>query len=183
VKAALAALLVWAAACSDKPADVSPAVANTAAGEIRLTGRVVDGASILPPKNETALTTKLEALERSTSDQVVVVTLPSLNSAKIEDVSLALGRGWKVGSADKDNGILLVVAPRERHVRIEVGYGLEGLLTDERAGAIIREMLPKFRAGDMPGGIELGVDRIQSILLSDRARPRYLNEVRRKAAA
>ena len=183
MKVVLAALLLFTAACGEKPSDVYPAVADTAAGEVRLTGRVVDGANLLSTEKKLALSSKLASLEAASSDQLVVVTLPTLNGAKIEDVSLGLGRKWKVGHADKDNGVLLVVAPNERQVRIEVGYGLEGLLTDDRAGTIVREMLPKFRAGDLPAGIELGVDRIQSILLSDPVRPRYLNEVRRKAAA
>ena len=183
MKAVLAALMLFTAACGEKSADVSPAVANTAAGEIQLTGRVVDNANLLTPEKKLALTSKLVALENETSDQLVVVTLPDLKGAKLDVVAQSLGNGWGIGRADIDNGVLLVVAPKERQVRIQVGYGLEGLLTDQRAAVVVREMLPKFRAGDLPAGIELGVDRIQSVLLSDRVRPRYLNEARRKAAA
>ena len=150
---------------------------------LKLTGRVVDAANILSAPVEAELTNNLAELERATTDQLVVVTLPSLNGKSIEDLGLELGRGWKVGRADIDNGVLLVVAPKERKVRIEVGYGLEALLTNARAGAIVRDMLPKFRSNDLAGGVVLGVSEIEQLLKNDRKRPRYLNEARRRAAA
>ena len=150
---------------------------------LKLTGRVVDAANILSAPVEAELTKGLAELERTTTDQLVVVTVPNLQDKSIEDVGLELGRGWKIGRADIDNGVLLVVAPNERKVRIEVGYGLEALLTDARAGAIIREMLPKFRSNDPAGGIRVGVSEIEQLLKSDRKRPRYLNEARRRMAA
>jgi uncharacterized protein len=96
-------------------------VAHTAAGDIALTGRVVDQAGIILPADEQRLTQQLARLERETTDQVVIVTLPSLNGEAIEKVGLALGNGWGIGQADTDNGVLLLVAPHDRKVRIEVG--------------------------------------------------------------
>jgi uncharacterized protein len=151
----------------------------TAAGPAKplqaLTGRVVDRADILPARAEAELAARLGALEKGTTDQLVVVTVPSLEGEPIEDVGLRLGNGWKIGQKDLDNGVLLVVAPNERRVRIEVGYGLEGLLTDERAAQILKEqVLPSFAKGDMERGISDGVGAIVATLESDRARPRCL---------
>ena len=130
-----------------------------------LTGRVVDQASILSNNDESRLTSKLSDLESKTSIQLVVVTLPSLRGRPIEDWGLALGRTWGIGQKGKDNGILLVVAPNDRELRIEVGYGLEGTLPDATADAIIRNVIvPPFKAGDMAGGISDGVNAIISAL-------------------
>src|ERR1700736_726173 len=95
-----------------------------------LTGRVVDEAGLLDAAARTALTESLAALEQKTTDQLVVVTLKSLQGTSIEDYGYQLGRRWQIGQKDKNNGVLLIVAPNERKVRIEVGYGLEGTLTD-----------------------------------------------------
>lgn len=122
-----------------------------------LTGRVVDQANILPPPSEAKLSKMLEVHERETSNQVVVVTVPDLQGQTIEDYGVALGRHWGIGSEDRDNGVLLIVAPDDRKVRIEVGYGLEGALTDATAHRIIqKEILPRFRDGAMGEGIEAG---------------------------
>lgn len=111
-------------------------------------------------------------MERTTSDQLVVVTLPSLEGRPIETWGLELGNGWGVGQDKLDNGVLLIVAPNDRKVRIEVGYGLEGLLTDARAKDIIdAQLLPSFRENDLVGGIQKGVDAIIKVLESSRARP------------
>jgi uncharacterized protein len=155
-------------------------VAHTAAGDIALTGRVVDQAGIILPADEQRLTQQLARLERETTDQVVIVTLPSLNGEAIEKVGLALGNGWGIGQADTDNGVLLLVAPHDRKVRIEVGLGLEGLLTDARAAKIIEMMLPSFRAGKPAEAIERGVGEISILLRSDLHRPQ---RVQRKIAA
>lgn len=126
-----------------------------------LTGHVVDRAEILSPAAESALSARLEAHETATSNQIVVVTLPDLMGRTIEDWGLMLGRGWGIGQAEKNNGIVFLIAPNERELRIEVGYGLEGDLTDAAAGAIIRnEIVPHFKAGDMEAGITAGVDAI-----------------------
>ncbi len=131
----------------------------------QLTGRVVDEAGLLSPEREQALSAKLEALENNTTDQVVVVTLASLNGYDIADYGYRLGRHWGIGQKGKDNGVLLIVAPNERKVRIEVGYGLEGVLTDAKSSRIIQNrILPAFKRGDFSGGIEAGVDAIVSVL-------------------
>ena len=130
-----------------------------------LTGRVVDAAGILRPEAEISLDQKLAALERTSSDQLVVATLPSLQGTDIADFGYQLGRSWGLGQGKLNNGALLIVAPEERKLRIEVGYGLEGTLTDALSSVIIQQaILPKFKAGDMPAGIEAGVDAIVSVL-------------------
>jgi uncharacterized protein len=123
--------------------------------------RVVDQANVLKPQTREQLTRMLEAHERKSSDQVVVVTLPSLGGRDIAEIGLQLGRAWKLGTKQNSNGALLIVAPKDREVRIEVGYGLEGRLTDALSADIIQNrILPRFRAGDIPGGITSGVDAI-----------------------
>lgn len=130
-----------------------------------LTGRVVDDAHLLNAGTAEAITNKLAALEQKTGDQLVVVTLPSLQGYEIEDYGYQLGRAWGIGQKGKNNGAILVVAPNEHRVRIEVGYGLEGILTDAVSRVIIENaILPRFRANDYAGGISLGVDDIIQVL-------------------
>ena len=126
-----------------------------------LTGRVVDAANILPPDIETQLTAKLDGLEQQTGRQLVVATIPSLDGYEISDYGYRLGRHWGIGDKERNDGVLLIVAPNDRQVRIEVGYGLEPVLTDGLSFLIINDViLPKFKAGDMPGGIVDGTDAI-----------------------
>ena len=126
-----------------------------------LTGRVVDLAQVLPAEVAASLANDLEAHETKTSNQVVVLILPSLEGEPIESFSHLVSTTWKLGQKGTDNGVLLLIALRERKVRIEVGYGLEGTLTDLRSAHIIRqEIVPHFRAGDLPGGIVHGVQAI-----------------------
>jgi uncharacterized protein len=133
-----------------------------------LTGRVVDDANIFDPAARAALEQKLADLETKTSDQLVVVTLKSLQGTSIEDYGYQLGRQWKIGQKDSNNGVLLIVAPNERKVRIEVGYGLEGTVTDAISRLIIENgIVPRFRANDIPGGINRGVDDVISVLSGD----------------
>jgi uncharacterized protein len=133
-----------------------------------LSGRVVDEAGILDQATRTALTDKLAALEAKTTDQLVVVTLKSLQGTSIEDFGVQLGRRWRIGQKDKNNGVLLIVAPSERKVRIEVGYGLEGTLTDAVSRLIIENaIIPRFRANDFVGGVTRGVDDIIQVLTGD----------------
>jgi uncharacterized protein len=133
-----------------------------------LTGRIVDGANLLAPDVRQRLDDKLKAHEDRTSDQVVVATLPSLQDITIEDFANGLFRHWQLGQKAKNNGVLLIVAPKERKVRIEVGYGLEGALTDALSKVIITTAIaPKFKTGDFAGGIEAGVDAILTILAGD----------------
>lgn len=133
-----------------------------------LTGRVVDQARLLSPEREAALTEKLAALERDTTDQVVVVTVDSLQGREIEDYGYQLGRTWGIGQKEGDNGVLLIVAPNEKKVRIEVGYGVEGVMTDALAALIIHDqILPAFRNGGFERGIEQGTDAIIAQLRLD----------------
>lgn len=133
-----------------------------------LTGRVVDGANLLSSEAHQRIAAKLKAYEDKTSDQVVVATVPSLQGIGIEDFANGLFRFWKLGQAKTNNGALLLVAPSERKVRIEVGYGLEGALTDALSKVIITTAVaPKFKTGDFAGGIEGGVDAILNILSGD----------------
>jgi uncharacterized protein len=126
-----------------------------------LSGRVVDEANIIPAPVEAELTAKLERLEATTHHQVVVATIKDLKGYEIEDYGYQLGRAWKIGDAKLDDGAVLIVAPSARKVRIEVGYGLEPVLTDAFSSLIIqRRIIPKFKEGDMPGGIVAGVDAI-----------------------
>jgi len=126
-----------------------------------LTGRVVDDAHVLSPEIQADLTAKLAALEAKTGRQLVVVTLPSLQGYDIEDYGYQLGRAWGIGQKDKDTGVLFIIAPSERKVRIEVGYGLEPVLTDALSSVILQEqVLPKFRSGDIAGGVVAGTDAL-----------------------
>lgn len=132
----------------------------------KLTGRVVDAADILPPEVEARIAAKSEAIEKQTTAQLVVATVPSLDGYEIEDYGYRLGRTWGIGQkrdgkGNGDNGVILLVAPNDRKVRIEVGYGLEPVLTDALSSVIIqRAIIPEFRAGNMPAGVEAGFDAI-----------------------
>jgi uncharacterized protein len=126
-----------------------------------LTGRVVDDAHILSDRARATLTSTLKAHEDATTDQIVVLTVPGLGGADIESYANTVFHTWKLGQKGKDNGVLVVVVPNERKMRIEVGYGLEGTLPDGAAGEIIRTwMTPAFKAGDYDKGIEDGVAAI-----------------------
>jgi uncharacterized protein len=133
-----------------------------------LTGRVVDGAHLLDAATTSSITTKLAALEQKNGTQLVVVTLPSLQGYEIEDYGYQLGRSWGIGQKGKNNGALLIVAPNEHRVRIEVGYGLEATLTDAVSRLIIENaILPRFRVNDYAGGISRGVDDLIQVLSGD----------------
>jgi uncharacterized protein len=124
-------------------------------------GRVVDRAGILASVDRAAIAAKSEALERATAHQLVVVTIPSLGGHAIEDYANALGNYWGIGRRGINDGVLILVAPNERKVRIEVGKGLETVLTDPEAGRIIdKAMLPAFRSNHFASGIEAGVDGV-----------------------
>jgi len=138
-----------------------------------LTGRVVDNAQLLSPATEQRLTDELAQLEATTGRQVVVATLPDLQGYEIEEYGYQLGRAWGVGSKERNDGALLIVAPSERKVRIEVGYGLEGVLTDALSSVIIQTaILPQFRQGNFEQGIVDGTDQLvrQLSLPDDEAR-------------
>jgi uncharacterized protein len=133
-----------------------------------LTGRVVDAANILKPEERAAIEAKLKAYEDKTSDQVVVATVTSLDGTSVEDYANRLFRHWQLGQKKNNNGALLLVAPNERKLRIEVGYGLEGALTDALSKVIITTAIaPQFQKGNFAGGIDAGVDAMLSILTGD----------------
>jgi uncharacterized protein len=135
-----------------------------------LTGRVVDQAKILSPLTSADLERKLADLGRKSGIQLVVATVPSLGGEEIEPYANELFRSWKLGEANKNNGVLLLVAPKERRVRIEVGYGLEGTLTDAVSSIIISNAIaPRFKAGDFNAGTTRGVDDIITALTTDSA--------------
>jgi uncharacterized protein len=135
-----------------------------------LTGRVVDEAGLLSAADKAALETDLEAFEAKSTDQIVVVTVKSLGGYPIDEFGTMLGRKWGIGQKGKDNGVLIIVAPNERKVRMEVGRRLEPLLPDGRAGSIIRETItPTFRRGDFPAGIKAGVAEVKAVLTGDQA--------------
>ena len=143
-----------------------------------LSGRVVDDAHVLSAVQKAELTDKLKALEDKTTRQLVVVTVPSLQGDEIEDYGYRLGRAWGIGQKGENNGTLFIIAPSEHKVRIEVGYGLEGILTDALTSVILQtQVLPKFKTGDMAGGVEAGTDALIQQMSADPS------EAEQKAAA
>lgn len=143
-------LALWLLACVG--------VAQAALSFPALTGRVVDSAQMIDPAVREQLTQQLQALEQTSGDQLVVVTVPDLQGVPIEDYGYQLGRQWGIGQKGKDNGALLIVSRDDRQLRIEVGYGLEGVLTDAQSWVIINQViLPKFKAGNFSQGISDGV--------------------------
>jgi uncharacterized protein len=133
-----------------------------------LDGRVVDTAHMIDGQSKERLAQMLRAHEELTTEQVIVVTLPDLKGATIEDFGYQLGRYWGIGQKGKNNGALLIVARDERKVRIEVGYGLEDRLTDAQASVIINQvMAPAFKRGDFVGGIKQGAEAIVQVLGGD----------------
>jgi uncharacterized protein len=138
---------------------LASAVAQVAGPEFPpLTGRVVDQAGLLGERDQAELEAALARFEDATTNQIVVATIESLQGLPIEDYGYQLGRHWGIGQEGRDNGALLIVAPEERAVRIEVGYGLEGELTDALSRTIIEDrILPHFRQGDFAAGIKAGV--------------------------
>jgi uncharacterized protein len=135
-----------------------------------LTGRIVDQANIIPAATRAAIEQKLADLEAKSGIQLVVATVTSLEGQEIEPYANALFRTWKLGQKEKNNGVLLLVAPKEHRVRIEVGYGLESTLTDALSKVIISNAIaPRFKTGDYAGGISRGVDDIITVLTTDSA--------------
>lgn len=133
-----------------------------------LSGRVVDQANVLSADQLQRLTRSLADFEQRSSIQLVVATLTSLQGDTIEEYGYQLGRAWGIGQKDRNNGVLLLIAPGERKVRIEVGYGLEGTLTDALSSNIIQtQILPAFRQGNLAAGIEAGSTAIQQALVGE----------------
>ena len=135
-----------------------------------LSGRVVDQAGVISAASKSDVEAKSKALEEKSGIQLAVVTVASLQGSDIETYANQLFRFWKLGDAQKNNGVLLLVAPVEHKVRIEVGYGLEGTLTDALSSVIISTaIIPRFKTDDFSGGIERGVDGIIGVLSGDTA--------------
>ncbi len=127
----------------------------------KLSGRVVDEARLLSPAQVGQLTQLSEDVQKASTRQFVIATIPDLQGYDIQDYGYQLGRAWGIGQKDANNGIILLVAPNQRRVRIEVGYGLEPIMTDGLSSQIINDtIIPKFKAGDMAGGIVAGAQAI-----------------------
>ena len=151
-----ALLLAAVPACEAAPPPPQPAPSFPA-----LTGRVVDEADLLTPADEQAIAARSEAVERETGAQFVVVTVKSLQNYSIEDYGVRLGRHWGIGRKGVNDGLLLIVAPAERKVRIEVGYGLGKKVTDPYAAKVLRDrVIPAFKSGAFEEGIKSGTDAL-----------------------
>ena len=146
----------------------------------QLTGRVNDFAGMLSPDTIRQLDSALEHLEQTDSTQIVVVTVPSLQGEALETYSLRLAEAWEIGQKDMDNGALLLIARNERKIRIEVGYGLEGSLTDLIAGRIIRNVIvPRFKEGDLDRGIADGVTAMIGVVQGEYTPPQHTRQRQR----
>jgi uncharacterized protein len=146
-----------------------------------LTGRVVDQANIISPEQRASLEGKLKELEDKSGIQLVVATVSSLDGLEIEPYANQLFRAWKIGEAKKNNGVLFLIAPKDHKLRIEVGYGLEGTLTDATSKIIIvNAVAPRFKAGDFDGGVSRGVDDIITTLTTDSSEWQKRPELRAK---
>jgi len=145
-----------------------------------LQGRVNDHARLLTPEQAAALEEKLRTYEAKTTNQIALLTVPSLEGEALEDFSVRVAREWQLGQEKRNNGVLIFIAAAERGVRIEVGYGLEGALTDAQSSIIIRNiMIPAFREGDFNRGIQAGVDAIQAAIAGEFTAPEGPSSSRR----
>ena len=154
---AVALLLVPFGVAADEDASAPPFP--------ELSGPVVDGAHLLPADVADALTQKLTAYDQASGNQLVVVTVPTLDGYPLDEWGYQLGRHWGIGRKGANTGALLLVDSGEHKLRIEVGYGLEGTLTDALSDDIIRNtIVPRFKQNDYPGGITAGVDAILAVL-------------------
>jgi uncharacterized protein len=160
VKAALKLLLVLWCSCSCPWLSAADGTAIP-----YLSGRVVDQAEILSAPARSRIGNMLQAHEKATGNQIVVLTINGIGAESIEDFAMRVFESWKLGSRDKNSGVLIVVAPQEHRMRIEIGYGLEGTLTDVAADRIIRNLMtPRFREGNYDVGVEAGVTAVIQIL-------------------
>jgi uncharacterized protein len=150
----------------------------------KLKDRVTDLAGVLTPDQIASLDSKLQELERTDSTQIAVLIISSLEGGSLEDYSMRVAEAWKLGQKGRDNGALLLIALKERKMRIEVGYGLEANLTDARSNQVIRnEIAPRFRAGDFYGGIDAGLTGIiQTIHGVYQAAPESRNRFSRRGS-
>jgi uncharacterized protein len=155
------------------PAPAPAPAARSTADFPALSGRVVDRAELLTPAQEAALSRDLEALERRTTDQMVIVTVPSLGGRDIAEYGRALGTHWGIGQRGKDNGLLLIVAPNERQARVALGLGIARIVSDARAQAIMDQlMIPRFREGQYHAGIRAATQVLIAELIAREHEPR-----------
>ena len=159
-----------------------PGVGKQAAAPPAAGGHVRDAAGIMSAAAEQRIDAELARLEATTSDQIGVVTVPNLAHQPIERFSLDYARRWGLGQKDLDNGVLILVAPKEHKMRIEVGTGLEGLLTDQRAARIVHQMMIPFRKNDYDSGIAFGAGEVEKLLMAERRRPQPRPQPMRTAA-
>lgn len=160
--AILISALLLLGSCDRRPSTPTEQVAVAPARPaIALAGRVTDAAHILTPAQASGLSIKLENLERATGHQMVIVTAPTLAGQDVATFTRKLGNDWGIGRKGVNDGVVLLVAPNERKVRISVGYGLEKTLPRAACQEIIDQLLlPRFREGDVAGGIDAGVDAL-----------------------
>jgi len=150
----------------------------------RPAGPVYDGANIISPADETALDAKLRAYNQTTGRAIIVATVPSLDGMEIEPYAQELAETWDIGGAESENGLLFLVAPNERRLRIATARGLQERMTDIMSGRIIRDVVtPRFKAGDLSGGIVAGVDAIVTQLDMDPAQARAIEEAEKARRA
>lgn len=130
----------------------------------RLTGRVVDDANVFSTREESNLTQFLAGMDKESNIQAVIVSVKSLEGYSVADYTVRLAEKWKIGNKGSDRGLILLVAPNDRKVRIEVGYGLESVITDGIAGYIIRqEIIPGFKSGNYYIGVSQGIKKIYQV--------------------
>ncbi|MGZ8999037.1 MAG: TPM domain-containing protein [Allosphingosinicella sp.] len=161
----LAALALLLAACGGAPA------AKTSSPHFPdLTGRVIDEADLLTPAQERTLGADLAKVEAEVGPQFVVATVPTLEGLPIEEYGVHLARHWGIGDDERDDGLILLIAPAERQARIDVGTGLENRITDPYAARVLQQQLiPRFRAGDAAGGIAAGTQALIARLRSSQS--------------
>ena len=162
VLAAPLAILLVASGCTaaPEPATAKETAACDGVPRMMLAGRVTDAADILTGEEEARLSDRQARYETRTKHQMVVATTPSLHSARVDNFGTCLGSRWAIGRKHHDDGIVILVAPNERQMRIATGTGMEKILTDDKALAVIREMTPQFEQGDYAGGLATGIDAI-----------------------
>ena len=161
--AAPLAILLVAGGC--KAASPEPLAARDATKcdgipKMALAGRVTDVAEILTGEEEARLSERLADYEQRTTHQMVVATTPDLHGVPNDDFGTCLGNRWGIGRRGQDDGIVILVAPNERQANIATGFGMEKILTDDKASAVIRQMTPRFKAGDYAGSLSTGVEAI-----------------------
>lgn len=156
------AILAVAGGCkaAPEPAAAKETAACDGVPQMALAGRVTDAADLLTAEQEARLSERLARYESDTQHQMVVATVPDLNGARVDNFGTCLGNRWKIGRKGHDDGILVLIAPKERQMRIATGTGMEKILTDDKALAIVHRMTPYFAKSDYAGGLSAGVDAI-----------------------